>query len=101
MNVDTRDLISITDASSKGVSKLATDAENGRTQVLIRNSKAVAAVVGVETLNQLQRIEELESDLRLLAIALVRTVADNGRRMTFAEVLAKSGISMEELEDED
>lgn len=101
MNVDTRDLISITDANRKGVSGLVADAESGRAQVLIRHNKPIAAVVGLDVLNQLQKLEELESDLRLLAIALIRTAADTGRRMTFAEVLAKSGISRKELEEED
>ncbi|MFD1535080.1 hypothetical protein [Pseudonocardia aurantiaca] len=99
MNVDTRDLISITDASSKGVSKLVTDAENGRPQVLMRNSKAVAAVVNIDSMDRLQRLDELEDDLRLLSIALVRAAADSGRRYDLDDVLAEVGIDPDSLDE--
>jgi antitoxin (DNA-binding transcriptional repressor) of toxin-antitoxin stability system len=99
MNIDTEDLISVTDASNRGVSRLVTDAENGRPQVLVRNNKVVAAVVGLDELARLRNLDELESDLRLLAVALVRTVADNGHRYTFDEVLARSGITRAELDE--
>lgn len=100
MNVDTRDLISITDASNRGVSKLVTDAENGRPQVLMRNSKAVAAVVNIDSMDRLQRLDELEDDLRLLSIALVRAAADSGRRYDLDEVLAEVGIDPATLDEE-
>ena len=86
MKIDTGDLISVTDASSKGVSKLVSDAENGRPQVLIRNNKAVAAIVNITDLDRLQRVEELENDVRLLSIALARAAADSGRRYDHDEV---------------
>jgi Antitoxin Phd_YefM, type II toxin-antitoxin system len=101
MNVDTRDLISISDASNRGVSKLVTDAENGRPQVLMRNSKAVAAVVNIDSMDRLQRLDELEDDLRLLSIALVRAAADSGRRYDLDDVLAEVGIDPAGLDDED
>lgn len=100
MNVDTRDLISITEANTKGVSKLVTDAENGRPQVLMRNSRAVAALVNIDSMDRLQRLDELEDDLRLLSIALVRAAADNGRRYDLDEVLAEAGIDPATLDDE-
>lgn len=100
MNVDTRDLISISEASNRGVSKLVADAESGRPQVLMRNSKAVAAVVTVETMDRLQRLEELEDDLRLLSIALVRAAADSGRRYELDDVLAEAGIDPDSLDED-
>ncbi|MDN5749155.1 MAG: type II toxin-antitoxin system Phd/YefM family antitoxin [Pseudonocardia sp.] len=100
MKVDTRDLISITEANTKGVSKLVTDAENGRPQVLMRNSRAVAALVNIDSMDRLQRLDELEDDLRLLSIALVRAAADSGRRYDLDEVLAESGIEPATLDDE-
>lgn len=99
MNIDTRDLISITEASTKGVSRLVTDAENGRPQVLMRNSKAVAAVVNMDSMDRLQRLDELEDDLRLLSIALVRAAADSGRRHDLDDVLAEVGIDPADLDD--
>lgn len=100
MNVDTRDLISISEASTRGVSKLVADAENGRPQVLMRNSKAVAVVVNMESMDRLQRIDELESDVRLLSIALVRAAADDGRRFDLDDVLAEAGIDPDGLDEE-
>lgn len=100
MNVDTRDLISISDASNRGVSKLVTDAENGRPQVLMRNSRAVAAVVDIDSMDRLQRLDELEDDLRLLSIALVRAAADSGRRYDLDDVLAEAGIDPDSLDGE-
>jgi antitoxin (DNA-binding transcriptional repressor) of toxin-antitoxin stability system len=100
MNVDTRDLISITEANSKGVSKLVADAENGRPQVLLRNSRAVAAIVNIDSMDRLQRLEEMEDDMRLLSIALVRAAADSGRRYDLDDVLAEAGIDADSLDDE-
>lgn len=99
MNVDTRDLISISEASTRGVSKLVADAENGRPQVLMRNSKAVAAVVNIDSMDRLQRIDELEADMRLLSIALVRAAADSGRRFDLDDVLAEAGIDPASLDE--
>lgn len=98
MNVDTRDLISVSEASNRGVSRLVAAAEGGRPQVLLRNSKAVAAVVDMESMDRLQRLDELEDDLRLLSIALVRAAADSGRRYDLDEVLADAGIDPDELD---
>src|SRR5687767_9875742 len=98
MKVDTSDLISISEASSKGVSKLVTEAEHGRPQVLLRNNKAVAAIVGISSIERLQRLDELEGDLRLLSIALVRAAADNGRRYDLDDVLAEAGIDPDSLD---
>ena len=36
--------------------------------------------VNIDSMDRLQRLEEMEGDLRLLSIALVRAAADNGRR---------------------
>lgn len=100
MNVDTRDLISISEANTRGVSKLVTDAENGRPQVLLRNGRAIAAVVSIASVDRLQKLDELEDDLRLLSIALVRAAADSGRRYELDDVLAEAGIDPASLDEE-
>lgn len=101
VNVDTQDLISVTEASNRGVSRLIQDAAQGRTQVVLRNNKAVAAVVGIEAVERLARLEELEGDLRLLSVALARTVTDSGRRYSLTEVAAELGVDLDTLADED
>lgn len=100
MNVDTRDLISVTDANAMGVSKLVANAENGRPQVLLRNGKPAAAIVNIDSMDRLQRLEEMEDDLRLLSIALVRAAADDGRRHDLDDVLTEFGIDPASLDDE-
>lgn len=94
MNVDTRDLISVTEASGKGVSSLVTDAEAGRPQVILRNNKPAAAMVDMEALERLGRLDELEDDLRLLSIALARMAADTGGRHALDEVAEEFGIDL-------
>jgi hypothetical protein len=101
LNVDTRDLISVSEANTRGVSRLISDAEDGRPQVVLRNSKAVAAIVDIHCMERLQRLEDLEDDLRLLSIALVRSAADSGRRYDLDDVLAEIGIDPADLDDED
>ena len=99
MHIDTQDLISVSEASNKGVSRLIESAAQGRPQVVLRNNQAVAAVVSIETMERLQRVEELESDLRLLSVALARTVTDSGRRYDLDDVAAELGIDLESPED--
>lgn len=101
MNINTHDMISVSEASQRGVSRLIQDATSGRTQIVLRNNKVVAAVVGVENIERIQRLEELESDLRLLSVALARTVTDSGRRYTLDEVAEELGVNLDELDDED
>ena len=99
MNVDTDDTISVTEASRYGVSKLVADAENGRTRVVLRNNEAVAAIVNIPMMERLQRLDEMESDLRLLSIALVRSAADSGRRYDLDDVARELGIDPTELDE--
>ncbi len=53
--VDTTQMISVTEASNAGVSALVKAAEEGGRPILMRNNKAVAAVVSIGTLEQTQR----------------------------------------------
>lgn len=54
-------LISVGEASRKGVSWLAHQAESGQDMVILRNGKPAAAVVGAYTMRRLAYVEELES----------------------------------------
>lgn len=100
MIIDTNDLISVTDANNKGVSKLVAEANEGRDLVLIKNNKPAAAIVGIEKLERLQRVEEFEEDLRLLAMAVVRAATDAGQRVTLEDAAARFGIDLDDLDDE-
>lgn len=100
MNFDTDDLISVSDASKRGVSSLINEAESGRQRIVLRNNKPVAAVVSMESVERLSRLDELEDDLRLLSVALARTVVDDGRRHILEDVAAEFGVDLDG-EDED
>ncbi len=97
MLVDTERMLGISEANSRGLSKLVQDAEIGRECVLMRNSKPVAAVVPFRKLERLDELETVEDDLRLLAITLTRVLTDSGHRSTFDDVLAHFGLDEADL----
>ncbi|WP_062991978.1 type II toxin-antitoxin system Phd/YefM family antitoxin [Nocardia anaemiae] len=101
MKIDTNDLISVTEANAKGISRLITDASEGHDIVVIRNNKPAAAIIGMEKLERLQRIEEWEEDIKLLALAVIRSTADTGERVSLADAAARFGIDLDALDDED
>ncbi len=96
MNVDTNDMISVTDASKRTVSRLVTEAMGGRTFVVMKNNRPAAVIVGQEQMERLQRLDEMEQDLRLWTVALIRTITDTGERHDLAGVAAEFGIDLDE-----
>ena len=50
MRIDTNDMISVSEVSRIGVSKLINEASEGREYILIKNNKPAAALVGMEKL---------------------------------------------------
>lgn len=101
MKIDTNNLISVTEASNKGVSKLVSDASASHEFVLVRNNQPAAAIVGIEKLERLQRIEELEDDLKLLAVAVTRMSTDTGQRVSLEEAATRFGIDLDEIDKAD
>ena len=53
-----------------------------------------------EILSRLEHLEELEEDLRLFALALTRTITDDGKRYSLEEVAAEFGIDLNTLEED-
>lgn len=98
MKINVEDLISVTEASRQGVSKLVSEASAGRELILIKNNKPAAVILGIEKLERLQRLEE---DIRLLTMALVRAATDTGERVTLEDAAARFGIDLDELASED
>lgn len=88
--VDTRALISITEAANRGISRLVREAESGHEPILLRNNRPVAAIVSIE------RLEELD-DARDLALVAARILTDSGNRTSLDEVLETFGVTREEL----
>jgi antitoxin (DNA-binding transcriptional repressor) of toxin-antitoxin stability system len=92
MLTDTRDLVSITEAS-RTLPRLIQEAENGRSLVVLRNNTPAAAIVPVPVIEQLQSIEERESDLRLLSLAMARTLTDTGERYDLDEIIGELDLN--------
>lgn len=101
MKVDTNDLISVTEASNKGISKLVNEANEGRDLVLLKNNKPAAAIVGIDKLARLQSVEDAEEDLQLFAIAVVRAVTDTGKRVSLEDAAVRFGVDLDSLDDDE
>jgi prevent-host-death family protein len=93
--VDTKDLISVSEANRIGISALVKAAEEGEQPVVIRNGKPVAAVVSIDAL---QRAEELEERLLDVSLGLTRLITADERRHSLDDVLDRFGFTREELE---
>ncbi len=63
MKIDTDDMVNVSDASSKGVSWLVREAENGRTLLIVKNSEPAVVVTSVETMTRLDRVDEAAENL--------------------------------------
>lgn len=94
--VNTKELISISDAGKVGISALVKAAEQGEQRVLMRNSKPVAALVGIDVL---ERAEELEERILDVSLALTRLVTTSERRHSLDDVLDRFGFTRGELEE--
>jgi antitoxin (DNA-binding transcriptional repressor) of toxin-antitoxin stability system len=92
--IDTKELISISDAAKKGLSKLASDAAAGHEPVLLRNNRPIAALVSIERLDEL---EQREADVRDIALAMARLLTAGEERISLDEVLQHFGYTREQL----
>lgn len=95
--IDTTDMISVTEASKMGVSRLVNAAVSGERRVLVRNNKPVAAIVGIE---DLERTEELEAQLLDASLTLTRLLTTSERRHSLDDVLDRLGFTREDLTEE-
>ena len=96
--LDTDDLISVTEANRVGLSGLIKDAESGRKRVVLRNNKPVAAIVGIEYLEEAQHLHEDLTDISLVAARMLTT---GDRRFSVDEVLTAFGYSRDDLGERD
>ncbi|MEU8631617.1 type II toxin-antitoxin system Phd/YefM family antitoxin [Amycolatopsis sp. NPDC048633] len=96
MNIDSDDIVSVTDAGQR-FSRLVSDvSETGRRFVVMRNNRPAAVIANIESMERLQRIEEVEEDLKLLSIAWVRTMTDSGARHSLEDVAAEFDVDLDE-----
>lgn len=92
MKIDTRDLISVSEANAKGISSLVADAEGGRSRIIVRNSRPVAAVVSVR---EYDRLTELEENLALMVTAFARLADDSGDWIGLDDLADELGIELD------
>lgn len=95
MQTDTRNLVPVSDVS-RNASRVIANAAAGQWQVILKNNKPLAAVVDIESADRLNRIDELEEDMKLLTASLVRMATDNGIRHDLDDVLSELGIDVSE-----
>lgn len=98
MDVKLEDILSITEFN-KNISRHLSEAADGRTIVVIKNGQPCAAIVGIDAAKRLSHLTEAEEDLRLWTLALVRSVADDGKRFDLDEVIEELGIDLGEEQD--
>jgi prevent-host-death family protein len=99
MKIDTNNVISVTEANNQGISKLISQASEGRQLVVFRNNQPAAAIVDIKTMERLQYLESLEEDLKDLAIAWARTLTDTGERYSLDDVAAEFGVDLDDGEE--
>jgi prevent-host-death family protein len=87
-------VLTVTEASQRGVAGLVAEAEQGADVVVTRHRRPVAAVVAYHRLEELAQAAE---DLRDLALVLARTADDSGTRTKFDDVLKAFGHTRESL----
>jgi prevent-host-death family protein len=101
MKVDTNDMVSVTEASNRGVSWLIKEAGSGRNVVVVKNNTPAAVVVGPQVMERLQHVDEIEEDLRLWALTLTRIATDTGERFDLRDIAAKLGVDLDGDDDEE
>lgn len=94
LNTPTR-VLSVTEASSRGVAGLLRDSERGADTVVERHGRPVGAVVSIQHFSELR---ELEQDLKSAALVLSRAATDNGHRTDLDDIIAAFGFTREELQ---
>ena len=94
MSLGEAEFLPIADASRRGVSKLAADAENGHATILRRHAEPVAAVI---SFHELQRLQRLERDLVDVALVLARAATDSGSRTSLDAAIESLGFTRDQL----
>lgn len=90
-------VLSVSEASSRGVAGLLKDSEQGTDTVVERHGRPVAAVISIQHFGELR---ELEQDLRSAALVLSRAATDSGHRTDLDEVITAFGFTRDELQQE-
>lgn len=96
VKVDRAAMISVSDAGKRGMSALIREAEAGQEHVVLRNNKPVAAIVGIDRLEEMERLED---DLVDLSLAVARMLETTEARHSLDAVLEHFGYTREQLRE--
>jgi len=94
--VDTDNMVSVTEASRNASQLFRRAADESATFIVMNGSKPTAVISGLDNMDRLSRLDELEEDLRLLSIALVRMLTDDGVRHDLDDVASEFGVDLDE-----
>lgn len=97
MKIDLDSMVSVSEASSRGVSRLVTEAEAGREWVILRGSKPAAAMIGMDRLRRLQQLEALECDMGYLMTAIGRLITESADAVDVDDVQAGLHLAPDDL----
>lgn len=92
--IDSKALVSVSEANAMGVSGLIKAAETGNTKIVTRGSKPVAAVISIAQLESLQ--ENVEDFIDLAAVS-ARFATASDPAVALDDVLERFGYTREEL----
>ncbi len=95
MKVDTRDIRAASHVA-RNFGQITDEVEAGRTIVVVRNNVPVGVLAPVSMVDRLDSIDEREEDLRLLALALVRTTTSTGDLVDLADLAAELGVDLDD-----
>lgn len=96
MKIDTSDMVSISDISKRGLSWYITEASEGRSFAVLKNSKVAAVITGSDVMEQMQDLDEREENLRLMCAALARVATDTGKRYSLEEVAREFEVDLDD-----
>jgi len=76
------------------------EVEEGRSILVVKNNRPVAAVVPPETIERLDEISEREEDIALLVLSIIRMTTNQGILHDLDDVAAEFGVDIAELRAE-
>jgi antitoxin (DNA-binding transcriptional repressor) of toxin-antitoxin stability system len=68
----------------------------GERITVLKHNRPIATIVDPATAARMKKIDELEDDMRLLALGVLRLATDNGVRHRLEDVAAELGIDLDD-----
>lgn len=98
MKIDMKDMVSVSEASTRGMSRMVAEAEAGREWVILRSNKPAAAVISVQRLQRLRELEEREAGIGEVVTAVTRMLLESQDAVSLDSLRAELGIAKGDLD---